>query len=303
MRVAVTGAGGLIGSALVPALRSQGHDVVRLVRREPVSDDEIRWDPASGRLDPRMLAGVDAAVHLSGAGVGDRRWSPAYKQTIRASRIDSTRTLAGALAHVVPRPAVLVCGSAVGYYGDRGEETLTEDSSPGHTFLAEVTCGWEAATAPAAQAGVRVVHARTGLVLSGTGGALGRLATLTRAGLAGPLGSGRQWWSWISRADEVGALVHLLTADLSGPVNLTAPNPVRHRELVTELARLLHRPSLVPAPAFALRLALGEFAGELLASQRVLPRRLLASGYRYRHPDLRAALAWALADDGHRLPT
>jgi uncharacterized protein (TIGR01777 family) len=200
VRIVVTGSSGLLGTALVTRLHAAGHDVVRLVRRPPRAADEVRWDPAAGEVDVAGLAGVDAAVHLAGAGIGDRRWTDSYKQTIRASRVDGTRTLATALAALVPRPRVLVSGSAAGYYGDRGDEVLTENSTGGEGFLAEVVRAWEAAAAPAVQAGIRVVFARTGLVLAPQGGALGRMLPLARLGLAGPLGSGQQWWTRSGRS-------------------------------------------------------------------------------------------------------
>src|SRR5690242_14236358 len=297
VRIAVTGSSGLIGTALVTALHAAGHDVVRLVRRPARHPDEVRWDPAAGSVDGDGLAGVQAAVNLAGAGVGDRRWSDAHKRAVLESRIDSTTTLVKALTALDPVPQVLVSGSAVGYYGDRGEDPLTESSEPGDTFLAGVTRAWEDAALAAGDAGIRVATARTGLVLTPDGGALKPLLLLARLGLAGPLGNGRQWWPWITLDDEVRALTHLLEHDVAGPVNLTAPQPARNADLTHALAHALHRPALLPAPAFALRIALGEFAGEILASQRVLPARLLESGFVFHHQTPAQAAAWVARTD------
>ena len=295
MRVAVTGSSGLIGTALVQLLEAGGHDVVRLVRRPPRGPHEVRWDPEAGTVDQAGLAGVEAAVHLAGAGVGDHRWTPAYKQAIRDSRVLGTRTLVTALTALDPLPRVLVSGSAQGFYGDRGDELLTEESSGGAGFLADVVRAWEAETAPASKAGIRVAHARTGLVMAPSGGAFGRLMPLARLGLAGPLGSGRQWWSWITLDDEVAALEHLLTAEVSGPVNLCAPEPLRQKELTARIAHALHRPSLLPAPSLALRLALGEFAADVLASVRMAPNQLQASGFAYQHATVDDATKWLVS--------
>ena len=295
MRIAVTGSSGLIGTALVTALRDRGDDVVRLVRRPPREPGEVRWDPAAGTVDVEALGGVEAAVNLAGAGVGDRRWDDEYKRTILSSRVDSTRTLVKALSALDPLPRVLVSASAVGYYGDRGEEVLTEESGPGTGFLVDVVEAWEDAASPAVDAGIRVALARTGLVLSPGGGALGRLLPLARLGLAGPLGSGRQWWPWITLDDHVRALLHLIDQDgLSGPVNLGSPEPARNLDLTRALGRALHRPTLVPAPAFGLRLVLGEFAHEVLASQRMMPARLTASGFTFRHGTPDEAATWVV---------
>ena len=295
MKIAVTGSSGLIGTALVTALHAAGHDVVRLVRRPARRPDEVTWDPAAGTVDVDGLAGVQAAVNLAGAGVGDHRWNDAYKQTVLQSRVDSTRTLAKALAALDPLPQVLVSGSAVGFYGDRGDEPLTEASGPGVGFLAEVCLAWEDAATTASDAGIRVALARTGLVLSPEGGALGRLLPLARLGLAGPLGSGRQWWPWITLDDEVRALMFLLEQDVDGPVNLSAPQPARNLELTRAIGAALHRPTLIPAPGFGLRIVLGEFAGEVLASQRMLPARLLEAGFAFHHQTPAQAAAWTVA--------
>ncbi|GLW65358.1 epimerase [Actinomadura rubrobrunea] len=292
MRVAVTGASGLIGAALTRSLEADGHEVLRLVRREPATPREVRWDPG-GAVDAEALAGADAVVHLAGAGIGDRRWNAAYKREIRDSRVRGTRTIAQAVART--RPRVLVCASAIGFYGDTGDREVDEDAPVGGGFLAALVRDWEAAAAPAREAGVRVALARTGIVL-GKGGLLGRTLPLFRLGLGGRLGSGRQWMSWISLDDEVAALRFLLDGDLEGPVNLTGPRPVTNAEFTRALARAVRRPAALAVPRTALRLALGEFADEgALISQRVLPRRLREAGFAFAHEDVDAALAAALA--------
>ncbi len=296
MKIAVTGASGLIGTALVTRLHAAGHDVVRLVRRPPRASDEVLWDPEGGTVDVAGLAGLDAAVHLAGAGVGDHRWTDDYKRTIRDSRVLGTRTLVKALTALDPMPRVLVSGSAVGFYGDRGDEELTERSAGGRGFLAEVVRAWEAETEPASAAGIRVAHIRTGLVMSPEGGAFGRLLPLVKLGLGGPLGSGKQWWPWITLEDEIAAIEFLIEHDVDGPVNLSAPQPARQKDVVKALARAAHRPSFLPAPKFALRTALGEFSEDITASQRVLPRRLLDAGFTFRHPALDAAAEWVLRE-------
>ncbi len=298
MKIAVTGASGLIGSALLPALRAAGHDVLTLVRRDPARPDEVRWDPAEGLLEASALRGVDAAVHLAGAGVADKRWTPAYKETILRSRVDGTRLLADRLAALEPRPRVLLSGSAVGWYGDTGDTEVDESAPAGDGFLADVVRQWEAATAPAEAAGIRVCHLRTGIVLSATGGALGRQTLLYRLGLGGPLGSGRQYQPWITLDDEVAAIVFLLTAEeISGAVNLTAPQPVPQRELAKALGSALHRPAVLPAPGFALRLVFPGFAAEgLLVGQRALPRVLEKAGFTFASRDIAAALKAVLTD-------
>lgn len=300
MRVAVTGASGLIGSALVPHLRSAGHEVSRLVRSSPAHPDEIRWDPGAGTVDLAALEGVDAVVHLAGAGVGERRWTEQYKAVIRNSRVQGTTTIATALAQLERQPAVLVSGSAIGYYGDTGDAPVDESAPAGTGFLPEVVRDWEAAADPAREAGIRVVHPRTGLVLTGPGRglalkplfSLSRLWPIFRLGLGGRLGSGRQWWSWISLRDEVAALTHLLDT-LEGPVNLTAPAPATNAEVTAALARVLHRPAALPVPGRVIELVLGEFATEILGSARVLPHRLLDSGFRFQDTTIEAALSWA----------
>lgn len=297
LTVAVSGSSGLIGSALLERLRQDGHTVVPMVRR-PAKDGEIHYDPRNGVLDPESLVGVDAVVHLAGAGIGDRRWTERYRREILESRTLSTSLIAEAMASVANRggPRVLLSGSAIGFYGATGDEELNERSTAGDGFLADVCRAWEAATSPAEDAGVRVVHLRTGIVLSPRGGALKKLLPLFRFGLGGRMGSGRQWQSWISLDDEVGAIVFLLTADISGAVNLTAPAPVTNAEFTKVLASTLSRPALVPVPSFGPKLLLGgELADALLfTGQRVLPERLTEAGYSFEHPTLSEALGTLL---------
>lgn len=290
-RVAVTGASGLIGSALSAFLSARGDQVVHLVRRAPRASHEIEWDPGSGRLDPGRLSGLTAVVHLAGAGVADHRWTPAYKQEILDSRVNGTTTIARALADL-GEPISLVSGSAIGAYGDRGEEILTEESDTGTGFLADVVRAWEHATNPAQEAGLRVVHARTGLVLTPDGGAMKRVLPLARVGLAGPLGTGKQYWSWITLQDELRALAHLIDHDLAGPVNLVSPQPLRQSDVMKALGTRLGRPALLPAPALALRLALGEFASDILSSARIMPSALTASGFVFDHDTIEIAMRW-----------
>lgn len=299
MHVVLAGSHGMIGRALTAHLTQQGHRVTRLVRRPVVSPAEISWDPPAGRLDPADLRGVDAVVNLGGAGIGDRRWTAAYKQRILTSRTVPTSLLARVLADLATgpdgdadRPRVLLQASAVGVYGDRGDEVLTEESAPGEGFLAGVVRAWEDATTPAEQAGVRVAHLRTGIVMSPAGGSFGRLLPLLRLGVGGPLGSGRNHWAWITLADHVGAVGHLLTSEVSGPVNLTGPEPAPQREIVRAVARELHRPAVLAVPRFALRAAVGGFADDILSSQRAVPRVLLADGFRFEQPDLASAARW-----------
>ncbi|MER6350148.1 TIGR01777 family oxidoreductase [Streptomyces sp. NPDC001595] len=290
-RIAVAGASGLIGDALVRSLLSDGHEVVRLVRRPPRSADEARWEPERRQVDPAVLAGCDAVVNLAGAAIGDRRWTDAYKARIRSSRVDGTAALARAVAMLDRPPRVFLNGSAIGIYGDTGSRPVDEDSPPGTGFLPEVCVEWEQAAAPAREAGVRTVFARTGLVVAREGGAWGRLFPLFRAGLGGPLGGGRQYWSFIALHDEVAALRHLLDrADLSGPFNLTAPEPVTNREVTEAMGRVLRRPAVFAVPAPVLRAVLGEMAGDVLGSQRVLPKRLSESGFRFAFPTIEAAI-------------
>ncbi|MGQ0623517.1 MAG: TIGR01777 family oxidoreductase [Sporichthyaceae bacterium] len=293
MKVVVAGSSGLIGSALVASLKTDGHHVVRLVRRPAKAADELQWDPEQP-LDPRSLAGVHAAVNLAGAGVGDKRWSEDYKRALIDSRLRTTHTLATAIAGAEHPPSVFVAGSAVGFYGHSDDRELDENSPPGDDFLAQLCVRWEAAAAPAASAGIRVVHPRTGLVVAREGGAWARMFPLFKLGLGGKLGSGKQYWSFISLRDEVAALRYLLERDISGPVNLTAPNPVTNAEVTKAMGAALHRPTLFPAPAFALKVVLGEFASEPLGSQRVLPRRLEKEGFTFADPSIDEAIRAAL---------
>ncbi|WP_260610921.1 TIGR01777 family oxidoreductase [Streptomyces sp. WAC06614] len=297
-RTAVTGSTGLIGKALVRSLRADGHEVVRYVRRPPAAPDEARWDPSAGHVDPAGLAGCTAVVHLAGAGIGDRRWTDAHKRAIRDSRVLGTTALARALAALDEPPQVLVSGSAVGYYGDQGDRVLDEGSPVGDGFLPSVCAEWEAATAPAQEAGVRTVLARTGLVVAREGGAWARLFPVFKAGIGGRLGDGRQYWPFISLHDEVAALRHLIdTPALSGPVNLTAPEPPTNREITAAMGRVLHRPTAFAVPAPVLRIVLGELAQDVLGSQRARPVRLLRSGFVFRYPDVEDALRAALGGD------
>jgi uncharacterized protein len=297
MRIAVTGASGLIGSALVRSLNADGHQVVALVRRPPAGPGEARWDPMGGTVDMAALTGCEAIVHLAGAGVGDRRWTARRKQVLRGSRVTGTATIARAAASLDTPPRVLLCGSAIGYYGDTGDTYVDEDSPPGRGFLADLVQDWEAAADPAIEAGIRTAYARTGLVVAAHGGAWGRLFPLFKAGLGGRLGDGWQFWSFISLHDEIAALRHVLdTPSLSGPVNLTAPEPLTNREITAAMGRVLHRPTVAAVPAPVLRVALGEFAGDVLGSQRVRPKRLLESGFTYAHPEIEGAVRAALTE-------
>lgn len=292
MRVVLAGASGLLGSALAASLRTDGHEVRRLVRRSPSGPDELRWEPSEHFVDPAALADANAAVCLSGAGVGDHRWTRAYKQTLIDSRVDSVGALARAVA--TAGTPVFVAASAVGYYGNTGETAVDEDAPPGDDFLADLCVQWEAAAAPAREAGARVVHLRTGNVLSPSGGLLGRVAPIVRLGVGGRLGSGRQFLPWISLKDHVRASRFVLDRDVRGPVNVVAPQPARNAEFIAAVGRVLHRPTALPAPSPALRLALGEFANAVLAGQRALPAALTAAGFSWDHADLDAALRWAL---------
>jgi uncharacterized protein (TIGR01777 family) len=296
MRVAITGSTGLIGSALKPHLESLGHEVIRVVRNSPTGNDVV-WSPAEGRIDPHALDGVDAVVHLAGAGIGDKRWTDAYKRELLESRTKGTTLISEAIASASGGPEVLLSGSAIGIYGSRADEELTETSEPGDGFLADVCVQWERATGAAEACGARVVHLRTGIVLSAEGGALKKQLPLFKFGLGGTMGSGRQWQSWISIDDEIAAIAHLLTADIAGPVNLTAPQPVTNAEFTQILGEVLHRPTFLPIPKFGPKLVLGgELAENLLFSgQRVLPAVLRADdGFTFRHPDLATALHAAL---------
>ncbi|MGH9049230.1 MAG: TIGR01777 family oxidoreductase [Acidimicrobiia bacterium] len=293
MDVAITGASGLIGSALVPALRRDGHRVLRLVRDGSGSADTIEWDPAAGRIDAAGLDGVAAVVHLAGAGIGDKKWTPERKREIRESRTRGTTLLAETLAGLASKPSVLVSASGVDYYGVHGDEVLTEESPPGDGFLAEVCVAWEGATAPAEQAGIRVVRMRTGPVLSADGGVLKRMLFPFKVGLGGRIGTGKQWMSWISIVDHVGAIRHVLGRDdVAGPVNSTAPNPVTNADYTKTLGSVVRRPTAIPTPITPLKVLYGmELVHSLLLTgQRVVPRRLLDTGYRFEHPALEPAL-------------
>jgi uncharacterized protein (TIGR01777 family) len=293
MRIVLAGASGFIGTALRDSLRADAHEVITLVRRPP-ADGEVRWAPERGELDQAVLTGADAVVCLSGAGVGDHRWNESYKAVLRQSRLDSVWTVATAMAALDDGPRVLVSASAVGYYGDTGDREVDETGPRGRGFLAELCEQWEAATLPAEGAGIRVAHLRSGLILSGQGGLLKRLKPIVLLGAAGRLGSGRQFMPWISLADEIGAIRFLLERDVRGPVNLTGPDPVRNADVIATVARVMHRPAIVPTPAFALRIALGEFAEEILTGQRAVPKKLRDAGFGHQHPDLESALRWAL---------
>ena len=305
MRIAVTGSTGLIGSALVHSLLDDGHQVVRLVRRDPApradGSTEIRWNPRLRQIDRKGLAAgadgtpLDAVVHVAGAGVGDRRWTARYKREIHDSRVLGTTTIADALAELDQPPRVLVSGSAVGIYGQTGDRLIDETAPAGGDFLARVCVEWEEATATAAAAGVRVAHARTGLVVGSGGGAWGKLFPLFKLGLGGRLGNGRQYWSFISLRDEVAALRFLVdTETLSGPVNLTAPVPVTNAEVTAAMGRVMRRPTLLAVPELALKAALGEMAVEVVGSHRVVPARLLDAGFRFAHPTVDQAIEAAL---------
>jgi uncharacterized protein len=295
---AVTGSTGLIGRALVHRLRTEGDRVVRLVRRSPSGPDEVRWDPDAGTIDAAALEGVDGAVHLAGENIG-RRWTEEVKRRVRESRVRGTALLAGTLAGLARPPAVLVQASAVGIYGDRGDEPLDDDAAPGSGFLAELGRAWEGASAPASAAGIRVVHLRFGVVLSAAGGALERLLLPFRLGVGGRVGSGRQWMPWLTRPDAVEIVLRALRDDrLRGPVNAAA-GASRNAEFTRALAHALHRPALLPVPAFGLRALFGEMAdATLLSGQRVVPARLREAGHVFLHPTLDAAIAQALRDAG-----
>jgi uncharacterized protein len=293
MRIVIGGGSGFLGRPLVDRLRAAGHEVSRLVRREPSAEDEIGWRPNQGELDPSVVDGTDVAINLAGVGVGDHRWTDEYRKLIRSSRINTTETLARAVTAAEHPPKVLVNASAVGYYGDTGDHEVDESGPAGTGFFPDVCQAWEAATAPAEEAGIRVVHLRTGLVLGPGGGLLRPMIPLYKLGLGGPMGSGRQWMPWISLADQLAAIEFLLTAEVSGAVNLVGPAPVRNRDFARTLGRVLRRPALLPVPAFVLRLVIGEFGAEAVRSQRVVPTALTDAGYRFEHPELESALRWA----------
>ncbi len=301
MDVAVSGASGLIGTALVQALSDAGHRPVRLVRRDPTaSQDEIRWIPSAGEIDAQSLDGIDAVVNLSGAGVGDKRWTPEYKRLLVASRTESTRLLAETMAKLSKQPSVFLSGSAIGYYGSQGDTELTEQSPPGSDFLATLSADWEAAARPAIDAGIRTAFLRTGIVLSTEGGALPKLLALFKLGLGGRFGSGQQYMSWITIGDEVGAILHLLegpeSSPVGGPVNLTAPQPVTNKRFTEVLSDVLGRPAVLPVPAFGPKLVLGSERADALLfdSMRVLPVALQQSGYDFSATDLESGLRQVL---------
>lgn len=286
----------MIGTALLASLEADGVPTVRLVRRPARTPDEVSWDPTRRWVDVDALseAGVDAIVHLAGAGVGDKRWTDSYKGEILSSRVAGTDAIARAAARL-DGPTALVCGSAIGYYGDTGDRIVDESAPAGHTFLADVVAQWEAAAAPAVTAGVRVTFARTGLVVSADGGAFGKMIPIVKAGIGGRIGPGTQWWSFISLTDEVRALRFLLDNEVAGPFNLVAPHPVTNNEAVKALGDELNRPTVLPVPSFALKAVLGEFAGEIVISQGVKPSRLTAAGFTWEHPTLAEALHAELA--------
>jgi uncharacterized protein (TIGR01777 family) len=300
VKVIIAGASGFLGRALERELIGHGYAVSTLVRHQPAGPTELEWHPDRHQLEPAALAGADAVIGLSGAGIGDRRWTPEYKRVLRDSRVDTTATIANTLAGMAEstRPGVFLNASAIGYYGERGDQVLPETATRGTGFLADMVAEWEAATRPAADAGVRVVRLRSGLPLAASGGLLKRMVPFFKAGIGGRLGSGRQYQSWISLADEVGAIRHILTTDeISGPVNVTGPGPVRNAEFSKALGAALHRPALFPAPAFGIRIVIGELADEgALASQRAVPEVLLSSGYQFQHADLASALGWAVVN-------
>ena len=291
-RIAISGSSGLIGTALVGHLKSEGHTVQRLVRRAPVAADEVQWDPKTGFVDLAPLAGVDAIIHLAGVGVGDKRWTKKYKSEILNSRLLGTTTIAKAVAEL--KPQVFISASAIGWYGESGNRAVVETDRVGDDFLAAVCREWESAADLAAD--VRTVKIRTGLVLDPTGGALGKMLPLFRLGFGGKLGSGKQWWSWITLHDQIRAIVFTLENPISGPVNVTSPNPVTNQEFTSALARALHRPALFPAPAIALKIALGGFSSEVLGSKKVIPHVLTEAGFTWDYPHITEALNQLVQD-------
>lgn len=291
MKILVAGSSGLIGAALVQRLVDDGNDVLRLVRREASGADEAQWDPVAGSIDAATLEGVEAVVHLGGASIAGKRWNAAYKREIRDSRINSTRLLSETIARLQPKPAAFLCASALGYYADRADEILTENSPKGEGFLADVTAEWESATVPASEAGIRVCNMRIGVVLSKTGELPRSMLTPFKLGLGGKLGNGRQYMSWVHLDDVVGAFIHALnTSSLSGPVNIAAPNPVTNAEFTRALAKALSRPAIFTVPGFALRIAMGEMAQFALGSARLYPLRIIESGFKFRWDDVESAL-------------
>ena len=291
-RIAISGSSGLIGTALVGHLKSEGHTVQRLVRRAPVASDEVQWDPQTGFVDLAPLSGVDAIIHLAGAGVGDKRWTKKFKSEILNSRLLGTTAIAKAVAEL--KPQVFISASAIGWYGESGNRAVVETDRVGDDFLAAVCREWESAADLAGD--VRIVKIRTGLVLDPTGGALGKMLPLFRLGFGGKLGSGKQWWSWITLHDQIRAIVFALENPISGAVNVTSPNPVTNQEFTSALARALHRPALFPAPAFALKIALGGFSSEVLGSKKVIPHVLQEAGFTWDYPHITEALNQLVQD-------
>lgn len=291
-RIIVTGATGLVGSALYRELEQQGATVVRAVRRDAKGDGELAWNPVTGQIEAAKFEGASAVVHLAGENIAGARWTPAFKWKIRESRVKGTTLVAGAIAGARAKPQAFVCASAIGYYGNRGNDVMTESSAPGEDYLAEVCSEWEAACAPARRAGVRTANMRIGVILSSDGGALKKMLTPFKLGFGGVIGNGRQWMSWIAIDDVVGAIVHALAnPQLAGPINAVAPNPATNRDFTKTLGRVLGVPTFFPMPAFAAKLAFGEMADALLlASTRVAPQALATAGYQFRHPELEAAL-------------
>jgi len=289
MRIVIAGSSGLIGTELVTSLRSDGHEVIKLVRRKPAASSEVYWNPAAGEIDSSALVGCDVIINLAGAGVGDRRWSNSYKELIRSSRVDTTSLLAETAADL--KLKVFIAGSAIGWYGDTADRQVDETSPAGDGFLAEVVVAWEAASKPARDAGVRVVNIRTGLVASKHGGAWAKLLPIFKFGAGGKLGSGKQYWSFISMRDEIAAIKFLIDSpNISGPVNLTAPQPATNAEVTKAMAKVFRRPALFPVPAFALKTVLGEFSQEVLGSSRVIPKVLLDNGFKFADPDIESAM-------------
>lgn len=289
MRIVIAGSSGLIGTELVTSLRSDGHEVIKLVRRKPAASSEIYWNPAAGEIDSSALVGCDVIINLAGAGVGDRRWSNSYKELIRSSRVDTTSLLAETAADL--KLKVFIAGSAIGWYGDTAERQVDETSPAGEGFLADVVVAWETASKPARDAGVRVVNIRTGLVASKHGGAWAKLLPIFKFGAGGKLGSGKQYWSFISMRDEIAAIKFLIDSpNISGPVNLTAPQPATNAEVTKAMAKVFKRPALFPVPAFALKTVLGEFSQEVLGSSRVIPKVLLDNDFKFTDPDIESAM-------------
>lgn len=298
MKIVLAGASGLLGTHLRAHLAAQGHELIQLVRREPQGPDEVRWDPHTAHVDTARLEGADAVINLAGAGVGDKRWTTQYKIELRTSRVDVTRFLARTIAHLKQQPKVLLNGSAIGIYGDGGDRPVDESSAPGEGFLADLCVEWEAATAPARDARIRVVNLRTGLVLTPKDGFLGPQMLPAKLGLNGPIGGGKQYQSWVHLQDWLDAVTFALTHDeIVGPIDITAPNPARQKDLAKALGRVVHRPAFMPVPGFALKVLLGGFSVEVLEGARVLPTKLEKAGFTFSHPQLDEALADILSAD------